>query len=81
MSSTTTIQVSNRLKKNLDAFKEHSRETYEEVIDRLVEIVKEDEESDLELSEETLAGIKESTEDLRKGRVYTSKQLRKELGL
>ncbi len=81
MGSTTTIQVSNKLKRDLDAFKEHSRETYEDVIDRLVDLAKEEEESELELSEETLAGIKESTEDLKNGRVCTSKQLKKELGL
>jgi len=77
----TTIQVSTKVKRNLDGFKEHERETYDNVIERLVEIAKEEEEAELELSEETLKGIKEAKEDIRKGRVYSTNQLKKELGL
>ncbi|MDD5148534.1 MAG: hypothetical protein PHH08_03665 [Candidatus ainarchaeum sp.] len=81
MANTTTIQISNVLKKDLDSFKDYERETYAEVIDKLILIAKENEESKLELSEETLAGVKEAREDIAKGRVYTSSQLKKELGL
>jgi len=38
-------------------------------------------ESEMELSEETLRDFKEAEEDIRKGRVYSSKQIKKELGL
>ena len=77
----TTIQISKKMKKQLDAFKGHQRETYEDVIGRLVTIAKEDEEAELELSEETLKGLKEAEEDIKKGRVYTTAQVKKELGL
>lgn len=80
MPGTTTIQISNNLKKDLDSFKEHNRETYEEVIDKLILFAKENEESKMELSKETLEGIKEAKEDIKKGRVYTTAQLKKELG-
>ncbi len=80
MAGTTTIQISNNLKKDLDSFKEHNRETYEEVIDKLVLFAKENEESKMELSKETLEGIKEAKEDIKKGRVYSTAQLKKELG-
>ena len=77
----TTIQVSSKLKRELDSFKEYARETYAEVIGRLVEQAREDEESRLELSEETVKDIQEAREDLRKGRVKTSRMVRKALGL
>ncbi len=35
----------------------------------------------MELSKETLRDLKEAEEDIRKGRVYSTKQLKKELGL
>ena len=81
MSGTTTIQVSNKLKDELEGFKEHERETYAEVIRKLIELAREDEEAEIELSEETLKGIKEAKEDIKKGRVYTTTQIKKELGL
>ncbi len=81
MSDSTTIQVSKEIKKELNAFKDYERESYAEVISKLIAIVKEDEESEMELSKETLKGIKEAEEDIKKGRVYTTKQLKKELGL
>jgi predicted transcriptional regulator len=80
MAGTTTIQISNNLKRDLDSFKEHNRETYEEVIDKLILFAKENEESKMELSNETLEGIKEAKEDIKKGRVYSTAQLKKELG-
>jgi len=81
LSNTSTIQVSKEIKRKLDAFKEYKKESYAEVIQKLVDKVKEDEESEMELSEETLKDLKEAEEDIRKGRVYTSKQIKKELGL
>jgi len=81
MDRTTTILVSRDLKDELDSFKEYDRETYAEVIKKLIRIVKEADESKLELSNETLKAIEEAREDIKKGRVYTSKQLSKELGL
>ena len=81
MPHTTTIQLPLGVKKELDSFKEYKKETYAEVIDRLIARTREDEESKLELSRETLKDIKEAREDLRKGRVHTTPQVRKELGI
>lgn len=81
LSETTTIQLPQKLKKDLDSLKDYGRQTYAEVICRLVNSAKEDEEARLELSEDTLKSIKEAREDVRKGRVFSSKQIRKELGL
>ncbi len=81
MAGNTTILVSVKLKHELDALKEHRRESYGEVISKLVRRVKEDEEAGLELSAGSLRAIEEAREDIRRGRVYSPKQVRKELGL
>jgi len=81
LTDTTTIQVPRKVKRELDSFKGHARETYAEVIEKLVELARESEESKMELSEETLRGIREAEDDIKKGRVYTTSQIKKELGL
>ncbi len=77
----TTIQVSTKVKRELDGFKDYKRETYCEVIGKLIELVKEDEESKMQLSEETLKDIKEAEQDIKKGKVYTTAQIKRELGI
>lgn len=77
----STIVLSKRLKHELETFKQYDRETYADVIGRLLHIAREDDESKMELSEETKKGIARAKEDFKKGRIYTSEQMRKELGL
>ncbi len=81
LADTTTIQVPKDLKGDLDAIKAHGRETYAEVIRKLIEKFRNDEEAELGLAEETLEAAKEAREDLRKGRVHSSKQIKEEMGL
>jgi predicted transcriptional regulator len=73
-SSTTTIQVPKDLKRTLDRMKLAKRETYAEVIGRLIEDTQ-------ELSEETKRDIEKSMEDFKAGRYKTLKQVREELGI
>jgi predicted CopG family antitoxin len=77
----TTIMVSRELKRDLDSFKEFDRETYSQVIQRLIHNAKTNRESDLELSDSTLKAIERARKDVREGKVYTSRQLANELGL
>ena len=70
----TTIQVSEKLQKELSERKMFDRESYEEVIWDLIEDTK-------ELSEETKRDLEKSYEDIKKGRVFTFEQVEKELGL
>ena len=55
----------------------HPRETYEAVIARLLKITQEDD----VLSEEVIKNIEEGVADIKAGRVYTSEQVKKKLGL
>ena len=81
MSEITTIQIQKSLKKELDSLREYKRETYADIIKKLIERFKKQEESELELSEEALKAIKEAREDVRKGKVYSTKQIKETLGL
>jgi len=73
----TTIQVSREVKELLDELKLHPREPYDSVIRRLIE-ARIDKEP---LSEETLRRIEEALEDVRAGRVYSTEEVRRELGI
>ncbi|RPJ52409.1 MAG: hypothetical protein EHJ95_04065 [Methanobacteriota archaeon] len=78
MAVESTIKVSTEVKGRLDRLKQHPRETYNEVIDRLARECAE--EDDL-LTEEDLEDIEEAVADIRAGRTYTTDQLKKELDL
>jgi predicted transcriptional regulator len=73
----TTIQVEEKTKEELERVKLFPRETYNEVIIRLVMTSQEE----TELSEETIKNIEKALEDVKKGRVYSTEKVRKELGI
>lgn len=82
MSDTSTIVLSKKLKIELAGFKQYDRETFADVIGRLVHLAKEnDDEADLELSDETKKKLARAEEDFKAGRFYTTEQLRKKLGI
>ena len=55
----------------------HPSETYETVIARLLKITQEDD----VLSDEVIRNIEEGVADIKAGRVYTSAQVKRKLGL
>ena len=73
----TTIQLEERIKNKLEEMKMHPRETYSEVIERLVNLSTEEE----ELSPQTVMNIEQALEDIKKGRVYSTKEVKKKLGI
>ena len=72
----STIKLSKKLKNNLREQMNHPRETYEAVIARLLKITQDD-----VLSKEVIKNIEEGVADIKAGRVYTSEQVKKRLGL
>jgi hypothetical protein len=70
----TTIQISNDLQKELSKKKLFERETYEEVIQNLIE-------DTTELSDETKRELRESRAEIKKGRYNSLPKVKKELGL
>ena len=71
---TTTIQISEKLKKELAGMKLSNRETYESIIWNLLE-------DTIELSEMTKKELEESREEIRAGKVSTLGQIKKELSI
>lgn len=70
----TTIQISTELKKLLEKMKLYERETYDAVIERLVE-------DELELSEETKKEIEAALKEVKAGRYVTHEEAKKKLGI
>ena len=75
----TTIQLEEKIKQQLDELKNHPRETYNEVLKRLVKIATEEAEG--ELSPQTIKNIQKSLEDVKAGRVSSHKEVKKRLAL
>jgi predicted transcriptional regulator len=69
----TTIQLSAELKETLAGMKLHPRESYQEVLERLLE--------DLQaLDEQTLREIARAKAEIRRGRYLTHAQLKVKMG-
>lgn len=85
----TTIQIDNKLKEKLDALKVHHRETYNELISRLISSCspkKMSKESLIETIEvlsdpETMRNIAEALEDYKQGKGKSLRAIEKELEL
>jgi len=78
MEKITTIQLSENTKQKLESLKQFRRETYDELVSKLIELAEEDK---MEFSKETKKAIKEAREDIKKGRVLSTKDLIKELNI
>ena len=70
----TTIQVSEKLIKELKQRKLYDKESYEELIWDLLE-------DSMELSEETKRHIKEAENEIKEGKTVPLSQVKKNLGL
>jgi predicted transcriptional regulator len=70
----TTIQITVQLKKLLDQFKLSERDTYNDVIEMLVE-------DEMELSEETKREIQAARKEIKEGKYVSHEELKRRLGL
>jgi len=69
----TTIQITEDMKSALTQMKIFERETYNDVLERLIEDVR-------ELNEETKKEIKTAIKEIDSGKYVTHEQLAKEMG-
>ncbi|MFH0714181.1 MAG: hypothetical protein V1847_00290 [Candidatus Diapherotrites archaeon] len=75
--ATTTIQLSTKTKHRLAALKSHPRESFEEVMDKLLYLVPQgDDEGDY--SNEFRAGLLDSLYEARKGKFFSLKQIERD---
>ncbi len=83
----TTIQLDESVKKKLDALKVHHRETYNELIERIISgFSNADKESlietiDIMSNPETMRGIAEGLEEFERGETRNLEEVSKELGI
>jgi predicted transcriptional regulator len=69
----TTIQISNEMRDQLNGLKLYPRETYNEVIERILEDMQ-------ELNEKTKKEIAQAIKEIESGHYKTHEEVKKELG-
>lgn len=74
----TSIQLDNKTKARLEKMKSFPKESYDDVVNRLLNVAEDDEGV---LSKQTIKNIEQGIADIKAGRVYTSEQVKKRLGL
>jgi predicted transcriptional regulator len=70
----TTIKISSDVKNMLDRFKMHERETYNDIIEIMIE-------DHLELNDKTKKEIEEARKQISKGEFYSQKDVERMFGL
>jgi len=77
MQAATTIYIRKDLKGQLDDLKRHPKESYSDVIERLVSVAVDDE----PLSEDAIQGLEEALEDIKKGNLISEEDIKAEFGV
>jgi predicted transcriptional regulator len=77
MQAATTIYIRKDLKGQLDDLKRHPKESYSDVIERLVSVAIDDE----PLSEEAIQGLEEALEEVKQGRLIPESEIMKKYGV
>ena len=71
--TTTTIQINQSVREILNNMRIHSRETYNDVLERLIEDFQ-------ELNKETKKRIRKAVKEIENGKYKSHAQLQKEMG-
>jgi predicted transcriptional regulator len=77
MQAATTIYIREDLKTRLNDLKRSKKESYNDVIERLVNLAVDDE----PLDEEIIRGLEESLDDIRKGNLIPEEEIKAEFGV
>ncbi len=73
---TTTIQIQDMTLERLKYFKKYSKESYDEILNKVFDALEED-----ELTELALGKIKQGLEDIQEGRVISLEKYAKKRGI
>jgi len=73
---TTTIQIKETTLKRLKYFKEYSKESYDEILNKLIDALEEG-----ELTDAAVKKIEKGLEDIKEGRVISLKAYAKKRGI
>jgi len=72
----TTIKIKDKTRTKLENFKIYPKETYNDVIERLMRAAQDD-----DLDPQTVRNLRKSLDDMEKGKTYSLEQVEKELDL
>ncbi len=76
----TTLKVQERTKKELDLFRESKNESYDEVLQKMIYIVKLAKDNP-KLSQKTIKAVEAARERIKKGKFISETEMKKRLGL
>ena len=74
----TSIQLENKTKARLEKLKSFPKESYDDVVNRLLNVAEDDEGV---LSKQTIKNIEKSLAEIKAGKVISHKDLKQKLGL
>lgn len=74
----TSIQLENKTKSRLDKMKVFPRETYNDVVNRLINVAEDDEGP---LSEQTIKDLEEALAQVKKGKLVSHEKVKQKNGL
>jgi predicted transcriptional regulator len=77
MQAATTIYIREDLKGRLNSLKQTPKESYNDVIERLVSRAVDDE----PLSKEAIKGLEEALEEIRQGKLISEEEIMKKYGI
>ncbi len=77
MQAASTIYIREDLKEKLQALKQHPRESYNDVIERLVTLAVDQD----PLNDEAIKGLAEALEDIRHRRLHSEAEIMAEFGV
>lgn len=77
MQAATTIYIRKDLKGQLDELKRYPRESYSDVIERLVSVAIDNE----PLSKEAIRGLEEALNDVKRGNLISEEEIKAEFGV
>jgi len=77
MQAASSIYIREDLKTQLNNLKRNPKESYNDVIERLVNLTVDDE----PLSAESIKGLEEALDDIKKGNLISEKDIRKKYGV
>ncbi|OIO21646.1 hypothetical protein COV61_00360 [Candidatus Micrarchaeota archaeon CG11_big_fil_rev_8_21_14_0_20_47_5] len=82
MEGFTTVAVSRETLAKLKDFREYGRESYDEILNKIMAMIKMAKtDSEGELNEETMNEIEKGRREIREGRGMSTKELMKKLGI
>jgi predicted CopG family antitoxin len=77
MQAASTIYIREDLKEKLQELKRHPKESYNDVIERLIASSVDDE----PLNEDAIRGLEEALDDIKHRRLYSEKEIMAEFGV